>query len=331
MQPHCECCPRTRDELVDIRKQLEITMATVKRLTAAANRCVGRAPESHVLELPMVPQVISSPVDSVCSSGSTGSVKTRPLDCEWRVNARSKRPVQGRQGLERAQGVIPIPLTNRFEGLSLNETEAEPLGLTSPVGQPALSCVKRKQSRKGRGLLIVGSSNVRRIMVPLREMAAGDRKEHQVHSVCMPGGLVQHVEEAIPAAIEGTGCSQLQIVAHVGTNDACRLGSEVILGSFQRLAEKVEKTSLAHGVSAKLTICSIVPRTDRGPLVLSRVEGLNQRLRGFCDKLGCDFLDLRHRVENCRIPLNGSGVHYTSEAATQVADCVWSAHKGFLD
>ena len=167
-------------------------------------------------------------------------------------------------------------------------------------------------------------------MEPLREIAERSGKKASVHSVCLPGGLIRDVEEALPAAIESTGCTRLQIVAHVGTNDSCRLGSEVILSSYRRLAELVKAESLARGVESELTICSVVPRTDRGPLVWSRVEGLNQRLRRFCGDLGCKFLDLRYRVEKCRVPLNRSGVHYTQEAATRVAEYVWSAHVGFL-
>ncbi len=137
------------------------------------------------------------------------------------------------------------------------------------------------------------------------------------------------MEKALPAAIERAGCSQLQIVVHVGTNDASRLGSEEILGSFRRLTKLAKAASLSRGVEAKLTICSIVPRVDRGPLVWSRVENLNQRLRRLCDENGCKFLDLRYGVEGCRTPLDRSGVHYTQEAATWVAQYLWRAH-GFF-
>lgn len=92
----------------------------------------------------------------------------------------------------------------------------------------------------------------------------------------------------------------------------------------------VKTASLACEMKAELTICSIVDRTDCGPLVQSRVEGLNQRLRRFCDRVGCRFLDLRERVVGFRVPLNRSGVHYTQEAATRVAGAVWRGLGVFL-
>ena len=96
------------------------------------------------------------------------------------------------------------------------------------------------------------------------------------------------------------------------------------------VTEMVKAAGLACKMKAELTICSIVDRTDCGPLVQSRVEGLNQRLRRFCNRIGCRFLDLRHRVVGFRAPLNRSGVHYTQEAATRAAGAVWRGLGGFF-
>ena len=109
-------------------------------------------------------------------------------------------------------------------------------------------------------------------MGPLRKMAAKEGKEASVHSVCIPGGVIPDVERVLPDAMKSTGCSQLQVVAHVGTNDGCRFGSEQILSGFGRLAEMVKTAGLASEIKAELTICSIVDRTDCGPLVQGRVE-----------------------------------------------------------
>ncbi|XP_049943900.1 uncharacterized protein LOC126425038 [Schistocerca serialis cubense] len=169
-------------------------------------------------------------------------------------------------------------------------------------------------------------------MGPLREMAAREGKKTNVYSVCIPGGVIPDVERVLPDAMKGTWCTHLQVVAHVGTNDVCRYGSEEILSGVRRLSDLVKTASLASGMKAELTICSIVDRTDCGPLVQSRVEGLNQRLRPFCDRVGCRFLDLRHRVVGFRVPLDRSGVHYTQQAATRVAGVVaWAGRFFRLD
>ena len=116
-------------------------------------------------------------------------------------------------------------------------------------------------------------------MGPLRSMAAKEGKEASVHSVCVPGDLIPDVERVLPDAMKSTRGSQLQVVAHVSTNDVCRFGSEHILSGFGRLAEMVKTASLSSEIRAELTICSSVDRTDRGSLVQSRVEGLNQRIQ----------------------------------------------------
>ena len=51
----------------------------------------------------------------------------------------------------------------------------------------------------------------------------------------------------------------------------------------------------------------------------SRIDGLNGRLHGICEELGCDFVDLRGVLDECKRPLDASGVHYTREAASRVA------------
>ena len=97
------------------------------------------------------------------------------------------------------------------------------------------------------------------------------------------------VTKELGSVVRETGCSMLRVVAHVGTNDASRRGSEEILDSFEDLVSEVARLRESSGISIGLSICSIVPRIDRGRTVWSRVEGLNRRLRNFCRDKGVDF------------------------------------------
>lgn len=304
----CACCVRTQEELAAVREQLSVLLAMVSRLEAAASGCSGGGESGASSGTPQVSHASPSVPAVEAPSGVPDVVEPPSPQGEWRVVRRSRRSRRKANG-EAGRLSAPVhPVSGH--------------GTTPSAGSG--------QVHGGRGLLVIGSSNVRRVMEPLRQIASRSGKESNVHSVCLPGGLIRDVEAALPAAIERTGCGRLQVVAHVGTNDACRLGSEDILSSYGRLAELVKTAGLARGVQAELSICSIVPRVDRGPLVWSRVEGLNQRLRRLCDNHGCRFLDLRYRVGNCRTPLDRSGVHYTKESATRVAEYLWSAHGGFL-
>lgn len=297
-----------QEELAAVREQLSGLLAVVSRLQAAASGCGGGG-ES----------VVSHGASQVSRGAPTVSASAAPSCVPGAVDPPSPQ-VEGRVARSRR--------SRRRANVDAGRVASPVHPVSESVAGPSAGS---EQAHGGRGLLVIGSSNVRRVMEPLRQIASRAGKKSNVHSVCLPGGLIRDVEEALPAAIERAGCSRLQVVAHVGTNDSCRLGSEDILRSYERLAELVKTAGLARGVQAELSICSIVPRVDRGPLVWSRVEGLNQRLRRLCDGHGCRFLDLRYLVGSCRDPLDRSGVHYTKEAATRVAEYLWNAHGGFLD
>ena len=149
-------------------------------------------------------------------------------------------------------------------------------------------------------------------------------------SRCIPGGTVPQVTEAFGETVADTKCSRLRVVAHVGVNDATFRGSEVILGSLRDLDAEVKRVGRVMGVGMELSICSLVPRIDRGSLIWSRVEGINQRLRQFCTDIGASFVDLRPAIQSCRNALNRSGVHYTAESAECVAGRIFEHCRPFL-
>ena len=131
------------------------------------------------------------------------------------------------------------------------------------------------------------------------------------------------VTKAMNAAVKGGNCSKVDVVAHVGTNDAVNVGSEEILDSLRDLCSEFHRIRRGSGANMRLTICSLVPRTDRGSMVWSRVEGINRRLREVCGSEGAEFLDLRPVLDSCRVPLNRSGVHYTYEASQRVGSRIF--------
>lgn len=247
--------------------------------------------------------------------GSATEDTTRVVACpsrradEWKVvSDRGARGLVLRKRCVGDASAEPLAVSNRFEVLS--DLEHSPVA-TEEAGP--------KGSRGGKGVLVIGSSNVRRIMPPMLQRARREGVCERVFSRCIPGGTVPQVTMELKTAVRETGCSSLRVVAHVGTNDASRRGSEEILDSFEDLVSEVARVRESSGVSIGLSICSIVPRIDRGRTVWSRVVGLNRRLRDFCRGKGVDFVELGNVLDSCRAPLNGSGVHYTTEAAGKVA------------
>ena len=174
-------------------------------------------------------------------------------------------------------------------------------------------------------------SNVRRVFPQLENRARRDVADQRVTSWCIPGGLVPHTTAAIKAAVKDTGCSSLRIVAHVGTNDASERRAEEILNSFRDLSSEVKRVRRGTGVDLRLSICSIVPRTDCGPRVCDRIAWINKRLWELCVSIGAEFVDLRPVLRSCRAPLNSSGVHYTKEASERVARRIFEHCRYFLD
>lgn len=270
-----------------------------------------------------------------CSEGSTSGGKGEVVDAtkvvpipdapqlwtervdEWVLAGGPRRSdrLRNRETLPQVRDPV-LPTSNAFDVLSDFVDVPEPQHVKVPP-------VVRRTKAVKRGVLVIGSSNVRRVMEPFRKLARNGGVSSAVHSKCIPGGTVADVIGAIPGAIRDTGCDQLRLVCHIGTNDVCQRGSEEILKSFRQLAECVADTGKAESVRLDVSVCSLVPRTDRGPLVWSRVEGINQRLRQLCKDEGLRFVDLRSGLDADWAPLDSSGVHYRSQAAYRVAKTLW--------
>jgi hypothetical protein len=258
-----------------------------------------------------------------------GLLATPSLKPGWTVVPHGRgAAVRTNRGEGRAKAV-PIPVRNSFAVLSEDcpETHVSKDVCAPPVPRDAASVA----SRGGRaGILLIGSSNVRRIAPSLRKRARSDGADQRVTSWCIPGGLVPNTTAAIRAATGNSGCSSLRVVAHVGTNDASQRGTDEILNSFRDLNSEVERARKASGVDMRLSICSIVPRMDCGLPVWNRIDCLNRRLWKFCVSIGAEFVDLRPVLGSCRAPLNRSGVHYTAQASERVAHRIFEHCRYFL-
>ena len=103
-------------------------------------------------------------------------------------------------------------------------------------------------------VLVLGSSNVRRVEGNLRRYIG---KKDIVRCHTLPGGSVDDVIHDLPEALESLGNGDVRVLAHVGTNDACRRGSEEIVNSLRKLTSVVHTLQQEKGVELRL-FCSII-------------------------------------------------------------------------
>lgn len=319
------CLASLRAEIVELRKMVADLSSKVERLEASSSRVEskGSIPKARCAKL----AARGSPsaeagraIEGAPKVSSRAGMSTAKKSDEWKVvSIRGDRGVVlRRQGVAEASADA-LPVSNRFSVLSEDIAPAA-IPVTPEVAEP----------EGGRGVLVIGSSNVRRIMDPLRARARREGVCERVFSRCLPGGTVPKVTEELRTSVSSSDCSVLRVVVHAGTNDASRFGSEEILGSFKDLIAEASRVESESGVRVSLSFCSIVPRSDRGSEVWSRVVGLNQRLRDFCRSNGVEFVDLRPVLDSCRLPLNRSGVHYTARAAELVARRIFEVNRVFL-
>ena len=243
------------------------------------------------------------------------------LEPEWRVATRSGGATRAGKGTGEVTPK-PIPTCNRFSALQSAE-DGVPVPSPSKVAAPV-------KSRGGKGIVLIGSSNVKRVSAPSRRRAKLEGGDLGVTSWCVPSGQVAQVTGAVRAAVAGTKCSSLRVVAHVDVNDACSRSVEDILSSFEDLNSEVARVRVSLGIDMKLSICSIVPRIDCGYRVWRNIARINSLLWEFCSDIGADFVDLRPTLGSCQVPLNRSGVHYTASTTRRVAHRLFEHCRYFL-
>ena len=329
---------KAKSDLLEARvSELEKLVAEIhSRLTGCAD--VSGSGESSVSSKALHNTKVVSRASPGAEAGAVAEEKSVPssslemthsLKPEWLVVPKRRgavaRPNRGEGGAE----ANPIPVRNSFGVLSEDDSTSP---VCDDVNEPSVvrdtAC---DASHTGRGgIVVVGSSNVRRILPSLRKRARCDGADLRVTSWFKPGGLVPNITASIHAAVAGTDCSRLRVVAHVGTNDASKREPEAILDSFRDLKSEVDRVRRCVGVDVRLSICSIVPRTDCGSYVWDRIDWLNRRLWNFCESIGAEFVDLRPVLGSCRAPLNRSGVHYTNEASERVARRIFEHCRYFL-
>lgn len=307
----CSGCGKLREELLAVLTVLSSLGTKVSSLVEQAVCCADNFPDE------LTNRGKDEQIAAAVSSNLESPRRWADRVGEWVAVGGPRRSQRLRSKAPLPLERVPVlPTSNTYDVLSDVEESPEPQCESTSVSANRTRTVKR-------GVLVIGSSNVRRIVGPFQQLAQKGSVRSAVHSKCIPGGTVPDVIRAIPGAIRDAGCDHLQIVVHAGANDACRKGSEEILNSFRQLAKCVVATGKAESVQVDMALCSIVPRTDRGPLVWSRVEGINQRLRRLCTDEGLHFVDLRPGLDAVRFPLDRSGVHYEREAATGVARTLW--------
>ena len=138
-----------------------------------------------------------------------------------------------------------------------------------------------------REAVVIGSSIVRKT----DRVFCGADREHRVR-VCLPGAKIRDVEERIEAVVGSSG-GRPKVIVQVGTNDLSdrdergeRIGTEGILGRFQRLVGKVAQ------LDCDAMVMGILPRLRMSGWEASRICGINRRLGALCQQWGVAFRDV---------------------------------------
>jgi hypothetical protein len=172
-----------------------------------------------------------------------------------------------------------------------------------------------------REAVVIGASNVNRIN---KYIYRDDRRRKCTSFAAFPGASIDGVTEKVNRIVSKKKLTK--IFVHVGTNDVARKGSEEIIKDFQLLIREVKSVN----PEAEVAVCSMPSRTDRGDVVFSRSEGVNNRLFTVCRNEGAEFIDFRGCLSRCRYPLSRDGVHYSKEGAKSVGEKLGELISSFL-
>ena len=119
---------------------------------------------------------------------------------------------------------------------------------------------------------------------------------------CFPGCKIQDVTEKVDDLVINTSEDSVYVTV-VGTNNIASGRSEEILRKYRDLIRKFKDSR------RKLVICGLLPRFDVGPVILSRMIGVNVRLEGLCRKEGVMFVDVWDHFSQDRSLYGRGGLH----------------------
>jgi lysophospholipase L1-like esterase len=111
--------------------------------------------------------------------------------------------------------------------------------------------------------------------------------------VCYPGARVEDISDMYYRSIAGSGQNAVAIV-HVGTNNIRNTGSEELVTKYEHLIRKMvasRKESTMVDSKRECMISGILPTLNGGSEWSSRALGINDRVRGLCNKHGIKFID----------------------------------------
>ncbi len=190
---------------------------------------------------------------------------------------------------------------------------------SKPAVNNRFSILDDKDDRK---VVILGSSNVNRFNSVI---CRNEVRRSKTAFAAFPGGKIDDVVQRVRKVV-GTVKKKTKVIFHVGTNDMAKRGSEEVLNDFQTMIKKVKTDNPLVDVA----ICSVPNRTDRGGVVWSRSEGVNNRLFNVCRMEGAEFIDLRGVLAGSTTWLSKDGVHYSREGAEIVGKRLGEVIDSFL-
>ena len=130
------------------------------------------------------------------------------------------------------------------------------------------------------------------------------RRKGRRKNYCFPGVKIEGVKEKV-ADLVSNAPQESVFVVHVGTNDLAKGRSEEVFRRYTSLIKEFRDRR------TKVVISGILPRFDLSHTALSRLIGINRRLRTLCDQEsdGVGFVDMWDHFSSDRTLFGRDGLH----------------------
>ena len=170
-----------------------------------------------------------------------------------------------------------------------------------------------------KSVIVIGDSNVRRLDKPIKNsLKAQDRPKVRVESVSGIG--VDGLAARMATEVKREASQEVKVIAHVGTNDMTKFGSQVLLSKISGLIKTARDAR--SGVSVE--VCEVPTRTDKGDFIYSCSRSVNCELAGLYREEWATCLSLG----NYRLDVDG--LHYSQHGATAASRSIAESITSFL-
>ena len=129
----------------------------------------------------------------------------------------------------------------------------------------------------------------------------GPRRKH----FCYPGKKIEDITERVEDLVANSS-EKAVFTYFVGTNNVKTNRSEDIIKKYKALISKLQDSR------RRSVICGLIPRYDVDSITLSRMMGINTRVRDLCMKEGVMFVDVWDHFNTDRGLYGKDGLHLSS-------------------